>query len=84
MFQFTEPWSPTAGGIFYVKKDNPRKFNWQDLTNNTIGFIDGIVYSEHCVARDDRIKVSSIIAYSKLNFLEDRDDELLMDAHDSI
>ncbi|XP_072019214.1 arginine-binding periplasmic protein-like [Amphiura filiformis] len=56
VFQFTDPWSHADKGAFYVKKNNPRDFNWQDLSNQTIGFTDGVAYNEHCIARDDRIK----------------------------
>ena len=42
-----------------VKPGNPLGFDWTDIRGKTIGFIDGFVFDDFCVAREtDRIQVS--------------------------
>ena len=43
---------------FFVKAGN--SFDWRDITGKTIGFGDGWVWDEFCIARNPNIKVSDI------------------------
>lgn len=69
-FQFSTPFAKTKVGVFVVKPGNPRGFDWTDIRGKTIGFIDGFVFDDFCVAREtDRIQgaalpVENIVHYN--------------------
>ncbi|XP_072019019.1 uncharacterized protein [Amphiura filiformis] len=52
-FQFSDPYTTTEEAAFIVKDSNPGNFDYQDISNKKIGFIDGFVFDEFCVARQD-------------------------------
>ena len=57
-FHFSKAFSKKFVGVFVTKLGNPNQFNWQDITGKKIGFIDGFVFDEFCVAREaDQITV---------------------------
>ncbi|XP_072036876.1 ABC transporter arginine-binding protein 1-like [Amphiura filiformis] len=57
-FQFSDPFS-TVEAIevgFLVKPGNPRNFTYRDIRGKKIGFLDGHIPDEYCVARQDNIQ----------------------------
>ena len=55
-YQFTDPFALDEPAVFFVKSGN--SFDWRDITGKTIGFGDGWVWDEFCIARDPNIEVS--------------------------
>ncbi|XP_072018575.1 arginine-binding periplasmic protein-like [Amphiura filiformis] len=73
VFQFSDPWTQTKPGAFYVKPTNPRKFNWLDLTNKTIGFINGMAFNEHCISKVTQIK-GNVLTENQIKYFLSRDE----------
>ncbi|XP_072047805.1 arginine-binding periplasmic protein-like isoform X2 [Amphiura filiformis] len=57
-FQFSDPFSTVKADEFGfgIKSGNHRNFSYRDISDKTIGFIDGFSADEDCVARQDNIQ----------------------------
>ncbi|XP_072033800.1 putative ABC transporter arginine-binding protein 2 isoform X2 [Amphiura filiformis] len=57
-FQFTDPFSTVKATEvgFFVKPGNPGNFTYRDIRGKKIGFLDGYLNDEVCVARQDNIQ----------------------------
>ncbi|XP_072048088.1 uncharacterized protein [Amphiura filiformis] len=68
-FRFSDPYVDNLpSGVLLTLQGNPGNFTWRDLTGSKIGFIDGFVYDEHCLARTDfvtgnKLSSSQIVHY---------------------
>ncbi|XP_072018228.1 uncharacterized protein [Amphiura filiformis] len=54
-FRFGDPFSQPPAEVFVTLKDNPNGFDWHDLTNKKIGFIDASGVNSHCLATQDDV-----------------------------
>ncbi|XP_072047796.1 arginine-binding periplasmic protein-like isoform X2 [Amphiura filiformis] len=52
-FRFSDAFSTPDEAAFFVKPGNPLAFDYRDISNKKIGFIDGFAFDEFCVARQD-------------------------------
>ncbi|XP_072047046.1 arginine-binding extracellular protein ArtP-like [Amphiura filiformis] len=57
-FQFSDPFSTIQADEFgfFVKSGNPRNFAYRDISGKKIGFLDGFIADEFCVARQDNVQ----------------------------
>ncbi|XP_072014453.1 uncharacterized protein [Amphiura filiformis] len=54
-FAFSDQFTTHLSQAFATLTGNPRKFDWRNITGKTIGFFDGAVGGEHCLAKADGI-----------------------------
>ncbi|XP_072046763.1 uncharacterized protein [Amphiura filiformis] len=61
-FRFSDPYTDSLPAAALITlQGNPGNFTWQDLAGSKIGFIDGFVNDEHCLAR------SNVVTGNKLS-----------------
>ncbi|XP_072013231.1 uncharacterized protein [Amphiura filiformis] len=54
-FAFSDQYTKSPHQAFATLPGNPREFDWQNITGKTIGFFDGHIMDEYCLAKADGI-----------------------------
>ncbi|XP_072019531.1 L-arginine-binding protein-like [Amphiura filiformis] len=59
-FEFSKSWTKPVNYYLIIKTGNPKGFDRNDVTNKTLGFVDGFINDEFCLARQTSIMGSTL------------------------